>query len=48
MKRNLSIIYNAPCIETIELVLENGIAFTITKEGSQIEGVEEGDGWEDF
>ncbi len=38
--------YEAPEIEIIEMVLENGIAFTIR--GSEIEMPEEGEGWGDF
>ena len=38
--------YQVPDIETIDMVLENGIAYTIrTDDGSSIDGLEEG---EDF
>ncbi len=37
--------YEAPELEIVEVVLENGIAYTLTKGGAEIDLPEEGDGW---
>ncbi len=50
MNKELLCDYEAPNIEIVEMVLENGIAFTVTKDGSEIVELEEstGDGWGEF
>ncbi len=45
MNKELLFDYEAPDIEIIEMVLENGIAYTVTHDGSELTEFEEGDGW---
>ncbi len=45
MNKELLLDYEAPDVEIIEIVLENGIAYTLSKGGSEVELPEEGEGW---